>query len=86
MVPSDARSVAWPIWPGTASRSISLEGGGGCGTATEGAPLDMAGGWGIDDSDMIIEGSDCIFGFAAQPREIGDRTERGRRRCCCCFG
>ena len=48
--------MAWPIWPGIASSSmIWLTGGGGCGTATDGAPLVIAGGCcAIADSDMVV--------------------------------
>jgi len=48
--------MAWPIWPGIASSSmIWLTGGGGCETATDGAPLVIAGGCcAIADSDMVV--------------------------------
>jgi len=54
MVPSDALRMAWPIWPGIASRStISFDGGGGC--ATTGSPLAIDGGCAIAASDMMWE-------------------------------
>lgn len=58
IVPSDARTIAWPIWPGMTSRSIiSLAGDDGCGTVAKVASLVIVAlGCDNTDADMAMSG------------------------------